>query len=135
MRLSRARQDEAIDRLLGDLEAAVMRLMWQRESATVRDILDALNLSGRPLAYTTVMTVMSRLVVKGVLARERSGKTHIYRTAATEEQFLQHAAAQRVHALIEEFGDLAITHFIIEISELSPKRRQQLEQMVKGDEA
>ncbi len=108
--------------------------MWQREFATVRDILDALTHSGRPLAYTTVMTVMSRLVVKNGLTRERSGRSHIYRVTATEEQFLQHAAAERVHALVEQFGDFAITHFITEISELSPTRRRQLEQMVKGDE-
>jgi predicted transcriptional regulator len=46
--------------LLGALELAVLRVAWSQPAVTVRDVLAVL-LKQRPLAYKTVMTVMSRL--------------------------------------------------------------------------
>ena len=126
--------DTVTAHLLGELEAAIMHIMWCQESATVRDVLEELNGAGRALAYTTVMTVMSRLTTKGLLTRELTGKTHRYRAALTEAQFVQRAAAERVHALIEDFGDVAITHFFAELDGLSPERRRQVERLARGDE-
>ncbi len=109
-----------------------MRLMWGCQIATVREILDLLVTAGRPLAYTTVMTVMGRLVGKELLARELIGKSHVYRAAMTEDEFLRAAATKRVQALVEEFGDLAVAQFVATVSDLSPKRRRQLERLAAG---
>ena len=47
---------------LHELEALVMEQVWRRETATVRDVMDAINESApKPRAYTTVMTIMDRL--------------------------------------------------------------------------
>lgn len=65
-------------RQLGDLEAAVMALLWDgAEPATVREVQDRLG-QDRKLAYTTVMTVMDNLHRKGVLARELEGRAYRY---------------------------------------------------------
>lgn len=126
--------DPAIARLLGELEAAIMRLMWARPIATVREVLDDLHRTGRPLAYTTVMTVMGRLVVKGLLTRQLVGKTHVYRAAETEEAFLRAMAARQVQNLVDEFGDLAIAQFLAEVENLSPVRRRQLERLARSQQ-
>ncbi len=123
---------DSVAHLLGDLEAPIMRLMWGRPSATVRDILEDLAATGRPLAYTTVMTVMGRLVQKGLLERDLAGKGHVYRAAMTEDEFLRSEAARQVHALVEEFGDFAVAQFLAEVEGLSPQRRRQLEQLARG---
>ena len=128
------RQDDTVDHLLGDLEAAIMRLMWAVSAATVRDIFDLLRADGRSLAYTTVMTVMARLTGKELLARELSGKTHVYRAVLTEEQFVRATAAKRVQALVDEFGDVAIAQFLTTVNELSPERYEQLKRIARGDE-
>ncbi|GAA2644363.1 BlaI/MecI/CopY family transcriptional regulator [Dactylosporangium fulvum] len=71
----------------GDLEAAVMQQMWDFTApVTVRQVHTAL-VRDRPLAYTTVLTVMEKLFRKGWLEREREGKAHRYRTVATREQY------------------------------------------------
>ena len=49
-----------VEKLLGELEAAIMDILWARGQATVREVLDELS-STRSLAYTTVLTIMSRL--------------------------------------------------------------------------
>ncbi len=124
--------NDAIDHLLGELEALVMRQMWARDAATVRQVLEALQATGRRVAYTTVMTVMGRLNTKGLLARDLVGKTHVYRATLDEQQLLRTAAARRVQALVAEFGDLAVAQFLAEVDGLSPARRRQLEELAGG---
>lgn len=72
---------------LGDLEAAVMDDLWRRDSsATVREVLDGLQRE-RPLAYTTVMTVMSNLHRKGWLNRELDGRAWRYQPVADRHEY------------------------------------------------
>lgn len=74
----------------GSLESAVLECLWRRgEPSTVRDVAQELNVT-RPLAYTTVMTVMDRLHRKGVLRREKAGHIWHYSTVHTPGE---HAAA------------------------------------------
>ncbi|RIV39425.1 BlaI/MecI/CopY family transcriptional regulator [Micromonospora radicis] len=73
---------------LGDLERAVMDVLWDTvpatsDGVTVREVADAL--AGRELAYTTVMTVLDRLAGKGMVQREREGRAWRYRAMATRE--------------------------------------------------
>ena len=63
---------------LGELEATVMEHLWcAGEARSVRDILQELQ-QDRPIAYTTVMTVMERLYRKGVLTRVVDGRAYLY---------------------------------------------------------
>ena len=119
------------ERLLGDLELAIMRVAWTRESVSVRDVWEVLR-KQRPLAYTTVMTVMGRLAQKGLLAVERTGKTYRYRAAQTSEEFEAQAARKVVQSLIEDFGDeLAIRQFVQQLSEASPAQLAQLAELAR----
>ena len=61
---------------LHELEQAVMEEVWRREQTSVREVMEALNGRGdADRAYTTYMTIMSRLDSKGLLSRRREGKT------------------------------------------------------------
>lgn len=73
---------------LGDLERAVMDVLWGGPAAglTVREVLDAL--TGRELAYTTVMTVLDRLAGKQMVVRERDGQAWRYQPAAPREAYI-----------------------------------------------
>ncbi|MGQ0631540.1 MAG: BlaI/MecI/CopY family transcriptional regulator [Sporichthyaceae bacterium] len=71
----------------GDLEAAIMEQMWgTEEPLTVRAVHTAI-ISQRPLAYTTVMTVMDKLHRKGWLDREPLGRAYLYRPVVSREQY------------------------------------------------
>ncbi|MCA1712234.1 MAG: BlaI/MecI/CopY family transcriptional regulator [Actinobacteria bacterium] len=99
---------------VGELEAAVMDSLWACDvPMTVRQVLEELAPS-RPLAYTTVMTVMERLFRKGLLTRESDGRAYAYTpaqsradyTAATMTDVLA-AAGDRSAALIHFAGRLS----------------------------
>ena len=80
--------DAAQGRSLGELEAAVMELFWSTDaSRVVRDVVGDLA-PQRPLAYTTVMTVMDNLHRKGFLRRERDGRAWRYSAALTRDGYV-----------------------------------------------
>src|ERR1700716_1712362 len=84
-----------------ELEADVMDEVWARGQTTVREVMDALNeRSSKSRAYTTVMTTMRRLDRKGLLDRERQGKTDIYSPALTRDAYRQLRAHTQVGALV-----------------------------------
>ena len=99
---------------LGDLEAQVMHRMWARgESATVRDIVGDLQRE-RPIAYTTVMTVMDNLRKKGWLRRRPDGRAYRYEPLISGEEY---SAGQMRQALAASSDRPAtLMHFIGELS-------------------
>lgn len=62
---------------LGETEMEILHHVWQLKSATVADVRNRIQ-SERPIAYTTVMTVMRNLADKGYLAFVRDGNTYVY---------------------------------------------------------
>lgn len=99
-----------------------MEEVWRQRSATVRDVLEMLNRGPKQRAYTTVMTIMSRLHRKGLLTRRRHGKSDVYAPAVDREAYREARAQAEVAALIDEFGDVALAHFAREVEALDPAR-------------
>ncbi|HEV2250595.1 MAG TPA: BlaI/MecI/CopY family transcriptional regulator [Candidatus Limnocylindria bacterium] len=130
-RLKRARRDGP-DAFLGPLEAVVMERLWKRRHATVRDIVDDLAAS-RSLAYTTVMTIMTRLFAKGLLTRDRDGKTYVYRPAVTRAQHRARLSQDLVRGLVQEFGDVALAQFSAELDSVDASHRAALRRIAGRD--
>ncbi|MGQ0631553.1 MAG: BlaI/MecI/CopY family transcriptional regulator [Sporichthyaceae bacterium] len=101
-------------RTFGELEAQIMQVVWRHdEPVTVRTVAAEL-IEGRPLAYTTVMTVIERLREKGWLTRTKVGRSFQY-TAAREAQDytadlmdqVLNSATDRADALLRFAGKLS----------------------------
>lgn len=100
---------------LGDLESAVIDVLWDvGEPVKVRQVLERLT-PERPLAYTTVMTVLDNLHRKDWVRRELSGKAYRYWPALSREE----AATRALRDVLEESGDPhgALMHFARSASE------------------
>ena len=76
------------DEALGPLEMRVLSLLRGGEPLPVGALRDALAQEGSELAYTTVMTVLSRLHKKGLLKRKREGNRYLYSPAASAPRVL-----------------------------------------------
>src|SRR5262245_60027538 len=102
-------------REFGDLEAVIMDVMWRRGTpATVREVHAGLA-RARPIAYTTVMTVMDNLYHKGFLQREMVGRAWSYTPTAIREAH----TARMMHDALDAAGDqtAALALFVAEMSE------------------
>lgn len=109
----------------GPLESAVMDAVWRAgRPVAVREVIDDLN--GRrseSLAYTTVMTVMSRLAEKDVLSRRKAGRGYVYEANAPD------AAGIAVKDVLRAYGDVAVAHFVDE-ARADPSLRRRLQRML-----
>lgn len=130
--LKRARR-RGEDKFLGALEAQVMERVWSRGRVTVRDVVDDLA-STRQLAYTTVMTIMSRLHQKGLLRRAREGKTYVYVPALSREKFRARLSRDIVRGLIAEFGDVALAQFVAALDAVDDAHLRSLQRLAKPED-
>ena len=89
------------------LELACLRVLWRLGEANVRAVRDAVALT-RPLAYTTIMTVLDRLVRKGKLTRRKVGRSFLYAPAEPRDA-LRRAA---VRELVDGYFDGSETELI-----------------------
>jgi predicted transcriptional regulator len=108
----------------GELEAAVMDVVWDMPAAvTVRDVREQL-FEERPLAYTTVMTVMDNLYRKGMLSRVKDGRAWLYEPTASRGEY----TALVMHDVLQSADDptAAMTHFVAAMSEEESDTLRQL---------
>lgn len=100
--------------LLGPLEHAVMQALWDVSPAAVPAVLEVVNgqrPAGEELAYTTVMTVLSRLYDKGLVVRERRGRGYEYAPRFSEAGLVAHLSEREVQGLLERYGEVALAQF------------------------
>lgn len=75
------------DLIQGDLQARIMRVMWRLERGSVDDVRAALPKKRRG-AYTTVQTILNRLVDRGLLRRNKQGKAFVYSPKVSEADYV-----------------------------------------------
>jgi predicted transcriptional regulator len=130
--LSRLHPDrQGIELALGDLEAAVMRAVWDApEPVNVDDVRETLNGQGRDMAYTTIMTTLARLQKKGLLDRKLKGRAYFYTPALTEEEFAASVTRAALDGLLGAFSEPAVAYFVEALSERDPQQLDLLAEMI-----
>ena len=81
---------------LTEQELEIMKVVWERPASTVRDVYEALR-ERRPVAYTTVMTMMNILESKGHLVKRPEGRAYVYEPAQ--------ARTQVISSMVQDFLD------------------------------
>jgi len=115
---------------LHDLEATIMDGGWgkQLSSFAVGDVLAILE-KQRDIAYTTVMTTVTRLYEKGILERERDGKRYLYSPKLSREEFLQSTAREVLEEAVG--GHQAMAMLAEKVSEASAGELDELEALIQ----
>jgi predicted transcriptional regulator len=116
---------------LGELETEVMGIVWERGEVSVQDVRDALE-PERPLAYTTVMTVMSRLFKKGLLERRKEGRAYIYYPGSTQEKLAGSILRSLVERLYAGATGQAIAHLLETEAEVDEEELDRLEALIRA---
>ena len=116
-------------RQLGPLEDELLRVLWTRGDATVRELIDDSAVDG---AYTTIMTTLDRLYKKGLLKRLAEGRAFRYRPAQSEAELHQHLVAAGLKELLSSAAqhEAPISFLVDAISEHDAALLEQLQQAV-----
>ena len=82
-------------------ELEVLKVLWEHERATVREVLDSLVAQGRAWAYTTVQTLLHRLETKGYVRGVKGKPAHVYEATLSRDEVLK----GRLHDLAQQMCD------------------------------
>lgn len=86
---------------LGAAELEVLKALWDLRAAPVREVMNHLHQAGRRLAYTTVLTVLTRLEQKGFVRADKSGVAYVYKPRVSRAKVTR----WRLRSLIEQLYD------------------------------
>jgi predicted transcriptional regulator len=112
---------------LGDLQLAIMRILWNREEATVAEVHEALE-PERGLALTTIATMLTKMEKKGVVEHRAEGRRFIYRPRVSEDLVRRSMVADLTSQLFRGDVTALVSHLLsehdIDARELAQLREQ-----------
>jgi len=113
---------------LGRLELQIMNVVWDRGKATVHDVKNAL--SRRKPAYSTILTMMRKLEVKGYLEHEVDGRTYVYRPLISQQAVRQGVLGDLVERLFEGSTSLLLTS-LVEQNRISENELREIRKLIE----
>jgi BlaI family transcriptional regulator, penicillinase repressor len=115
---------------LTDAEARVMSVLWQKERATVADVVAALK-KKRPVSYSTVQTILRILEEKCYVSHEKVARAFIYRARVDERQARRRALKHLVARLFNGSPSLLVLN-VLEDDQIEPQELSRLKKLI-GD--
>ena len=115
---------------LGDLQHAIMRVLWDRGEAPVAEVHQCL-LTERGLALTTIATMLSKMEKKGVVARRREGRGFVYRPTVTETQVNRTMVADLTEQLFDGDAAALVSHLLTE-QEIDRTELDEIKRLIEG---
>ncbi|MDQ3749707.1 MAG: BlaI/MecI/CopY family transcriptional regulator [Acidobacteriota bacterium] len=119
----------AAAQVLGELQTAVMEILWRESPLAVTDVEQKLQ-KKREIAHTTVLTTLDRMHQKGFLVREKQGKAFVYSPRYTKEEFERGVAQEVLSALLSQFAEPALSAFVELVGE-DGEKLDQLEDLIR----
>lgn len=116
---------------LGARELAIMKVVWRLGEASVRDVFETLR-KRRPVAYTTVMTMMGTLEAKGYLRKRAEGRAFRYRAARPERRVITSLVREFVDRVFDGASRPLLAHLVMQ-ERLTKEEREELKRLI--DEA
>jgi BlaI family transcriptional regulator, penicillinase repressor len=112
-------------------ELEIMKVVWEREQATVRDVYEVL-LKRRKVAYTTVMTMMKILEQKGFLRKSQEERAYVYRPAQPKRQVIGFMVRDFINRVFNGSAEPLLVH-LVEEHHLSPKDLEEIAHLRKKE--
>ena len=98
---------------LGDLQLAIMRVLWSQQRATVTDVHQALA-PQRSLATTTIATMLRKMEEKGVVTHDQDGRQFVYRPLVRQADVRRHMVGELIDRLFSGDAAALVNHLVTE---------------------
>lgn len=108
---------------LGNAELEVLKVLWEEGPCTVRQVLNHLHGRGRKVAYTTVLTFLTRLEQKELVRSDRSGLAYVYKATVSRDRI----SRSRLKSLVEELYDGAVGPLVLQLVKTQRLTREEIE--------
>ncbi len=112
---------------LGDLQLSILKVLWQREEATVAEVQKAM--TAHEAAYTTVATILRRMEERGLVTHRAEGRTFVYRAKVAAETVTRGLAGHWLERLFEGSLADAVNH-LLATREVSREELQEIQRLI-----
>lgn len=131
MNIKNFKYDEVgLSRFFGPLEAKIMELLWNADELSIKDVQQRLE-QDKPVNFNTVMTVMNRLVEKGILKKRLQGRLSLFRPVQSKDSFIEEQSKKITENLLDEFGGVVISHMLDALKDVDKNLLDQLEHKIQ----
>ncbi len=113
-----------------DQELEILKVIWQRGSATVREVFEDL-LKQRQIAYTTVLTMMGILEQKGHVTKTPGERAYVYSSTHSEQQVLSSMVREFMDRVFDGSAERLVAH-LIENPEVTPEELDRIRTLLAG---
>jgi predicted transcriptional regulator len=113
-------------------ELAIMKVVWRKDEVTVRDVYESLRES-RPIAYTTVMTMMRILQEKGYLTKVAEERAHVYKPSRPRQQVVGAMLREFVDRVFDGASDSLLLH-LAKDNKLTAKQKRLVTRLIEEEE-
>jgi len=110
---------------LGDLELSILNVLWQGSWLTVRDVYETLR-ETRRVAYTTVMTVLTRLAKRRYVEQQKDGKSYLYKALVSRDALTGSYLRRIVDRLFGGRREGFYSFLVREEADLTPEKLEEL---------
>lgn len=107
-----------------------MDILWNDIEMTIKEVQQVLE-KDKATNFNTVMTVMNRLVDKGILLKRAEGRCSLYKPVHSREVFLNTQSKEMTHELMDEFGNVVVSHMLDALEDVDDHLVAKLEQKLK----
>ncbi|MDF2068020.1 BlaI/MecI/CopY family transcriptional regulator [Bacillus sp. Cr_A10] len=124
------KNESGLNRFFGPLEAKIMDILWNDVEMTIKDVQQVLDRE-KGTNFNTVMTVMNRLVEKGILQKRTEGRSSLYKPVLSRDQFLHTQSKEMTNELMDEFGTVVVSHMLDALEDVDDDLVAKLEKKIK----
>ena len=113
-----------------EVELEILQVLWDRESATVREVVEALNQT-RPRAYTSILSMLNVMLDKELVVRQPRGRAHVYRPRKPREKTLGGIVGDLLGRAFDGSASSLITQVLTE-SKPSPHELDEIRKVIES---
>jgi predicted transcriptional regulator len=122
---------EGVAKVLGDLEARVMHVVWAMDTPAAARAVHEKIIEDHPVAIHTVITVLNKLVAKGLLCRKKLGEVFHYRACFSEAEFRQEMSRRAVEGILSLGPQAVAALFVDVLAERNPEQLASLMRLIQ----
>jgi len=116
--------------MLSGPQLEIMKVVWRLGEASVRDVYEELRLH-RPIAYTTVMTMMKNMETRGHLKKRSEGRAFVYQATEPKSRVLRRIVGDFIDRVFNGSAEPLLVH-LVEEERLSSKDLEEVSRMIRG---
>jgi predicted transcriptional regulator len=117
-------------KIVGSAERPILEVLWEKGPLTGREIYEQVR-KGKALAYTTVLTLVSRMVKKGSVRRRKVDGLYAYEAALKKAEFEKHVASAVIKGILEVSPSCAVSSFVDIVSKWDESKLDEIMEIIE----